>query len=40
MWEIDTTKYSNKFTFWQRVEISNINFFTPPFVEDLNSNGT
>ena len=39
MWEIDTTKYSNKFTFWQRVEINNEYFFTPPFVDDLNRNG-
>ncbi|GMU95001.1 T9SS type A sorting domain-containing protein [Ignavibacterium album] len=39
MWEIDTTKYSNKFTFWQKVEINNESFYTPPFVDDLNRNG-
>lgn len=39
MWEIDTTKYSNKFTFWQRVAINNESFYTPPFVDDLNRNG-
>lgn len=39
MLEIDTTKYSNKFTFWQRVEINNEYFYTPPFVDDLNRNG-
>ncbi|MFO7526629.1 MAG: FlgD immunoglobulin-like domain containing protein [Ignavibacteriaceae bacterium] len=39
MWEIDTAKYSSKFTFWQRVEINNEYFFTPPFVDDLNRNG-
>lgn len=39
MWEIDTTRYSSKFTFWQRVEINNDNVFTPPFVDDLNRNG-
>lgn len=37
VWEIDSTKYCNKFTFWQRVEINN--YFTPPFVDDLNRNG-
>ena len=37
MWEIDSTKYCNKFNFWQRVEINN--YFTPPFVDDLNRNG-
>jgi hypothetical protein len=39
IWEIDTTKYSSKFTFWQRVALNNEYFFTPPFVEDLNKNG-
>lgn len=39
MWEIDTTKYSDKYIFWQRVEINNDNVFTPPFVDDLNRNG-
>lgn len=39
MWEIDTTKYSNKFTFWQRVELNNDYVFTPPFIDDLNRNG-
>jgi hypothetical protein len=39
MWEIDTTKYSSKFTFWQRVEINNEYFYTPPLVDDLNRNG-
>ena len=39
MWEIDTSKYSSKFTFWQRVEINNEYFYTPPFVDDLNRNG-
>ncbi|MDO8549350.1 MAG: FG-GAP-like repeat-containing protein [Ignavibacteria bacterium] len=39
IWEIDTTKYSSKFTFWQRVEIKNGYTFVPPFVDDLNRNG-
>src|SRR5690606_23262777 len=39
MWEIDTTKYSSKFTFWQRVELNNDYVFTPPFIDDLNRNG-
>lgn len=39
MWEIDTTKYSSKFTFWQRVALNNDYVFTPPFVDDLNRNG-
>ena len=39
MWEIDTTKYSNKFTFWQRVGIYNLNSYIPPLVDDLNRNG-
>ena len=37
MWEIDTTEYCNKFIFWQRVGVNN--YFTPPFVDDLNRNG-
>ncbi|GJQ40946.1 MAG: hypothetical protein JETCAE03_04440 [Ignavibacteriaceae bacterium] len=39
MWEIDTTKYNNKFTFWQRVALNNDYVFTPPYVDDLNRNG-
>lgn len=39
MWEINTTKYNTKFTFWQRVAINNEYFYTPPFVDDLNRNG-
>src|SRR5690606_36622578 len=35
----DTTKYSSKFTFWQRVELNNDYVFTPPFIDDLNRNG-
>src|SRR5690606_41172939 len=33
------SKYSSKFTFWQRVEINNEYFYTPPFIDDLNRNG-
>lgn len=39
VWEIDTTKYNDKFTFWQKVDIYNLHFFTPPLVDDLNRNG-
>lgn len=38
IWEIDTTLYSNKFSFWQRVELQNGNFLAP-FIDDLNRNG-
>lgn len=38
VWEIDTTLYSNKFSFWQRVELQNGNFLAP-FIDDLNRNG-
>lgn len=38
IWEIDTTLYANKFTFWQKVDIAN-NQSYPTFVEDLNFNG-
>jgi len=39
MWEIDTTKYKDRFTFWQKVNIFNLNYYVPPLVEDLNRNG-
>jgi hypothetical protein len=39
VWEIDTTKYNEKFSFWQRVDIYNLGNFTPSFVDDLNGNG-
>ncbi len=38
VWEIDTTLYKNKFSFWQKVDIANI-FSYPTFVADLNFNG-
>lgn len=38
IWEIDTTLYSNKFSFWQRVELDNLSVIAP-FVCDLNRNG-
>jgi hypothetical protein len=38
VWEIDTTKYSNKFTFWQQVQVANSTWAPLP-IEDLNSNG-
>jgi hypothetical protein len=38
IWEIDTTLYSNRFSFWQRVELQNGNFLAP-FIDDLNRNG-
>ncbi|MBL1124019.1 MAG: T9SS C-terminal target domain-containing protein [Ignavibacteriae bacterium] len=39
IWEIDTTKYSSKFTFWQQVPVANISWWLPQPVEDLNNNG-
>ena len=38
VWEIDTTKYSDRFSFWQKVNIVN-NFESIVFVDDLNKNG-
>ena len=38
IWEIDTTKYSDRFSFWQKVDIVN-NFENIVFVDDLNKNG-
>ncbi len=38
VWEIDTTLYAYKFTFWQKVEIVNA-YEGIVFVEDLNQNG-
>jgi hypothetical protein len=37
VWEIDTTIYSDKFTFWQKVEVAN-SWWAPLPVEDLNRN--
>ena len=37
VWEIDTTLYKNKFSFWQKVNIAN-NELLPVFVDDLNLN--
>lgn len=38
VWEIDTTKYSSMFKFWQQVQVSN-SLWAPQPVEDLNNNG-
>jgi hypothetical protein len=38
IWEIDTTKYSGMFTFWQQVQVSN-SLRAPLPIEDLNNNG-
>ena len=38
IWEIDTTKYSGMFTFWQKVQVANC-LWGPLPVEDLNNNG-
>ncbi|MCW9064776.1 MAG: hypothetical protein OQJ78_00650, partial [Ignavibacteriaceae bacterium] len=38
IWEIDTTLYAGKFTFWQKVEVAN-SYWLPVFVDDLNNNG-
>jgi hypothetical protein len=38
VWEIDTTRYSSMFTFWQKVEVANSGWAPLP-VEDLNGNG-
>ncbi len=38
IWEIDTTKYAHKFSFWQKVGLVDDNFGTV-IVEDLNNNG-
>ncbi|MCH8034300.1 MAG: VCBS repeat-containing protein, partial [Bacteroidetes bacterium] len=37
IWEIDTTKYSDRFSFWQKVDIAN-SIFLPILVDDLNEN--
>lgn len=37
--EIDTMRYKDRFTFWQKVDIFNMNYFVPPLVDDLNRNG-
>lgn len=38
VWEIDTTLYAKKFSFWQKVNIANQRSY-PTFVHDLNFNG-
>ncbi len=38
VWEIDTTNYANRFSFWQKVQVAN-SFWLPVFVDDLNHNG-
>jgi hypothetical protein len=38
VWELDTTLYAHKFTFWQKVDIVNA-YEGIVFVEDLNQNG-
>jgi hypothetical protein len=38
IWEIDTTRYNDKFHFWQEVGIFNLNYYKPPLVDDLNRN--
>lgn len=38
MWEIDTTKFSGMFTFWQQVQVAN-SLWAPLPIEDLNNNG-
>jgi hypothetical protein len=37
IWEIDTTKYANKFSFWQKVQVANSHWMPLP-IEDLNNN--
>lgn len=37
VWEIDTTMYADRFSFWQNVDIAN-NRLLPVFVDDLNFN--
>jgi len=37
IWEIDTTKYADMFSFWQKVDIANIRW-DPLIVDDLNFN--
>jgi Secretion system C-terminal sorting domain len=39
VWEIDTTKFNSIFKFWHQVEVSNISWWLPQPVEDLNDNG-
>jgi hypothetical protein len=38
IWEIDTTKYANRFSFWQKVQVAN-SYWDPLFIDDLNNNG-
>lgn len=37
IWEIDTTKYADKFSLWQKVQVANTHW-RPVFVDDLNKN--
>jgi hypothetical protein len=37
IWEIDTTKYADRFSFWQKVQVANTHW-RPVFVDDLNKN--
>ena len=38
IWEIDTTKFTGMFKFWQQVEVSDISWAPLP-IDDLNNNG-
>ena len=38
VWEIDTAKYADKFSFWQKVQVAN-SYWDPLFIDDLNNNG-
>jgi len=37
IWDLDTNKYSDMFTFWQKVELNNA-YWAPIPIEDLNAN--
>ncbi len=37
IWEIDTTKYADRFSFWQKVQVANSHWMPLP-IEDLNNN--
>ncbi len=39
IWEIDTTKFADMFTFWQKVDVANNIWWSPQPVDDLNNNG-
>ena len=38
IWEIDTTRFADRFSFYQKVQVAN-SYWDPLFIDDLNNNG-